>query len=174
MGKSKKGERLDSFTDRLMKIRHFIEYRIDDDWKRSLVCGVFFLPNGLAMNIQQLRMLLGRCKSSINGSLQQLGYMAEPQSQGVNQEFVMRIPARSRDANELKKWTIRRIYGSAPEAVPPSPAFIIPIPIPWTSAVAVDTEAVHHTVEKKYPCPVKCRYKYYDMAYQSVSIQTEV
>jgi hypothetical protein len=29
-------------------------------------------------------------------------------------------------------------------------------------------------VEMKFPCPVKCRYKFRDMFYQSVSIQTEI
>jgi hypothetical protein len=173
-GKTKNGERVESFTDRLEKIRHYVEFRIEDSWKRSLVCGVFFLQNGLALNIQRLRFLLGRCKSAINGSLQVLGYEVEPVSPNCgNQDFLMRIPSFIRTGHELKKWTIRRIPEPSGDYSLPAQAFVIPLPIPGMAPAAVDTQFVENSVQKKYPCPVKCRYKYYDLSYRSVSIQTE-
>jgi hypothetical protein len=75
---------------------------------------------------------------------------------------------------ELKKWTIRRTsIADPPPALPP--AFIVPLPtirpVPPPPEAATDIEAVVH---RKFPCPVKVRYKYREILYQSVSIQTEV
>lgn len=106
--KSPKGKRLDSFTEKLNKIKKFIEKGDGEDWKRSIVCGIFFseLPNFLAIQIQQFKMLVGKCKSSINGSFQQLGYVAQPQ---LEQEFLSKkIPIQFRKVTDFKKWSIRQ------------------------------------------------------------------
>jgi hypothetical protein len=50
-GKSRKGTRSDTFQYCLGKIRQFVDHNEHDSWKRSLVCGVFFLPDSLALNI---------------------------------------------------------------------------------------------------------------------------
>lgn len=106
--KSPKGKRLDSFNEKLNKIKKFIEKGDGEDWKRSIVCGIFFsdLPNFLAIQIQQFKMLVGKCKSSINGSFQQLGYVAQPQ---LEQEFLSKkIPLQFRNVTDFKKWSIRQ------------------------------------------------------------------
>jgi hypothetical protein len=181
LGKSKKGERLGAFSERLRKIRHFVDRGDEDDWKRSLVCGVFFLPTGFAIHIQQLRILLGRCKSSINGSLQQLQCQVDYPSETVHPELLAKIPPSSRDMSELKKLTIRRT--TMPDESP-EPQFIVPVPpvklpppppppplsLPGPFPLGVPETVIH----RKFPCPVKVRYKYRDIQYQSVSIQTEV
>jgi hypothetical protein len=166
-GRSRKGERLDIFNDRLATIRRFVERHDDDDWKRALVCGVFFLPDSLALNIQQLRVLVGKCKSSINGSLQQLGYRAVPPGLEAEQQFLTRIPQQCRDLTDLKKWTVRKT------AAEKNATFLVPLPIVTKSPVNVETEAVAAAARRQFPCPVKCRYKYLDIIHRSVSIQTE-
>jgi hypothetical protein len=175
IGKSRKGERLDVFTDRLNQVRAFIERNDEDQWKRSLVCGVFFLRDSLALNIQQLRTLLGKCKSSINGSLQRLGYSALLPGHEAEQEFLSRIPSHCQEPSDLKRWTIRKVASivSTPKA-PPAPALVIPLPLSWRDRVNVETEAVQEIVRRTFPCPVKCRYKYLDIIHRSVSIQTEI
>lgn len=122
VNKSKKGERRESFINTLKIIRSYIERNDADDWKRSLVCGVIFLngensifsqikvlSSAVAINIQQLRVLLGKCKSSINGSLQQLGYQSLPASPigKLYEEVIRKVPYFQKDINELKKWTFR-------------------------------------------------------------------
>ena len=169
VGKSRKGERLDAFTHRLSKIRQFVQRNDENDWRRCLLCGVFFLKDALAINIQQLKLLLGKCKSSINGSLQQLGYVAQTQTHGIEKELISRIPLNARDMNELKKWTVRRSKEAQPE-----PTFMIQIPSNLTRKPEQvrKAEEVQAFVHAHYPCPVKCRYKYYDILHQSVSVQT--
>jgi hypothetical protein len=148
-GKSAKGERLDAFSYRLGKIREFIERNDQSKWQRSLVCGVFFLREGMALNIRQLRLLLGKCKSSINGSLQQMGYTAKPQLHSSAGSFLRTIP----DGLELdlKNWTIRM------KSDPPEP-FIVPLPVVTEEpSRAEDVEPAN-----RIPCPVKWRYKFWD------------
>ena len=174
IAKSRKGERLDMFLNRLNKIKNFIERGDCNDWRRSVVCGIFFLDSALAIQIQQLRIMLGRCKSSINGSLQQLGYSAQTQLNDVEQQLAHFIPVQYREAADIKKWTLRKNVRleSKPSIQQKRSTFIIPIPDIYISKPEISTEA-KKIVKKNYPCPVKCRYKYYDIVYQSVSIQTE-
>jgi hypothetical protein len=163
--KSRRAERLDTFKERISSVRDFVERNDDDVWKRSLVCGLFFLRNSLAVNIQQLRILFGKCKSLINGSLQHLGYSAEPITPEECEELVSRLPGQITDAFELKKWSMRKRAAEQPET------FVVPLPMRWRAGV--ETEAVEAIV-RQFPCPIKCRYKYLDIIQRSVSIQTEV
>ncbi|OHS99603.1 hypothetical protein TRFO_33891 [Tritrichomonas foetus] len=191
VGKSRKGERLDTFLDKLNKIKMFIEKGDENDWKRSIVCGVFFLDSALAIQIQQLRMLLGRCKSSINGSLQALGYSAQSNIQSLEQKFLKMIPMQFRDASDLKKWTIRKNINETKNEMAKNinidygngrttnktieskkTTFLIELPDIWKPKPDTATE-VKKIVQKKYPCHVKCRYKFYELIHHSVSIQTE-
>jgi hypothetical protein len=174
-GKSKKGERLDTFLDQLKQIRHFVERAADpDNWKRSMVCGIFFLGDGFAINIQQLRILIGRCKSSINGSLQQLGCSTEIQSSSVHPELLVKIPPSFRDVNELKKWTIRRHAAPSLDLMAGA-RFVIPLPPSWTPAIPspmISPDPLQTPVSGNLPCPVKCRYKYHEMCETAV-VQVE-
>lgn len=182
--KSRKGERLDSFVAKLKEIRMFIEKGDNDDWKRSLVCGIIFLEKSLAINIFHFRILLGKCKSSINGSLQQLGYVAIPSGRDFGQEILMKIPLFKKDPGELKKWTIRENQ-SGVERIKKQSVFLIelpkkkavvkmPEPVIEQLPQPLKAEDIQKIVKTAYPCPIKCRYKFYDTIYRSVSIQTEV
>ena len=152
--KSKKGERLESFLLNMKQIRCYIERGDQNDWKRSIVCGIVFLSNSIAINIQQLRLLFGKCKSSINGSLQQLGYSALPPGKDLSPEFLYRIPFFRKNSSELKKWTIREIMQKT--YIKPK-LFIIPLPnIP----VKPETETIKKIVETSFPCPAKFRHKF--------------
>lgn len=142
LGKSRKGERLDLFVSRVRKIHSFVERGDGNEWKRSLVCGIFFMQNALAINIQQLRLLMNKCKSSINGALLQLGYSVQPQISTVSSDLASAVPPNYRDVYELKKWTIR---------------------------VRAQQESTLY--DSRYPCPAKFRYKYYDIVRQALSGQ---
>ncbi|OHT11656.1 hypothetical protein TRFO_03864 [Tritrichomonas foetus] len=240
IAKSKRGERIEVFVNRLKTIRDYINRDVNDQWKRILVCGIMFLNNALGINIQQLRLMMGKCKSSINGSLQQLGYMAKPSTHEIDQEITKKVPLLKDDHFELKKWTIR--YGAFPEEkekiriekhIPnknnsrnanknvnqnvmnsfnnnliesiqtqninilnphqnmlqtqiliqnqaPQQIFNVkPIQLPAMEPIAsqpsspISAQEVIRAVNNHFPCPAKCRHKFYDLIHCSISIQTE-
>ena len=157
--KSKKGERLELLNKRLNHIKSFIEKPDGNEWKRGIVCGIFFLKNSLAINIQALRTLLGKCKSSINGSLQQLGYIARPQTTEFTSELTQKIPLSFRHIAEINKWTMR--VRQTPEQTSYQEPFIIELPESYL--LPKTPETVSQMIQKNFPCPVKCRYKIYDI-----------
>jgi hypothetical protein len=189
MNKSKKGERLEAFVRRLMKVRSFIERGDNDDWKRGLVCGIIFLENSLAIHIQQFRLLLGKCKSSINGSLQAIGFVANPQGGPIEKELYYKVPIFQRERSDIKKWTVR--YCKAPinpfgRKVPPLPKVELPknqfISMPQKSQTDfkpkpdienVGTEPTNPRSVPRFMVPIKFRYKFYNLLHQNISIQTD-
>jgi hypothetical protein len=78
IAQSRRGERVNVFIQRLKVIRSFIGRELSAQWKRSTVSGILFLSSALIINIQQLRIILRKCKLSINGSLQQLSSVSKP------------------------------------------------------------------------------------------------
>jgi hypothetical protein len=80
-----------------------------DDLSRSLVCGLVWLSDGIAVNIQQLKLLSSKCKSSINGSFGQLGYLPIPSGADAAGELIQKFPFMKDQFTELSQWTIRQL-----------------------------------------------------------------
>ena len=78
-----------------------------NDFKRSLVCGIVWLKNGIAINTHQLSILINKCKSSINGSFQSLGYGTIPTGCGTSNELITTFPFMRTNFAELRQWTMR-------------------------------------------------------------------
>ena len=183
-GKSRKGERRETFINALHIIRNFIEKGDSNDWKRGVVCGIVFLEKTIAINIQQLRLLLGKCKSSINGSLQQLGFSSLPPGREMFEEFLRKVPCFQKESTELKKWTLREcgkcLFNHSMSfqnlsSQNLSKVFICPLPMvnrrvnnclpvpvvnTQNTQQKINAEVVQKIVRDKFPCPAKFRYKY--------------
>ena len=97
-----------SFEDILQLIRNFAEKKDSGDWKRFIVCGVCWNGNILAVNTRQLKFLLNKCRSSINTSLQRLGYIVN-KSLSANLWVILSpmIPFINKSISELRQWSIR-------------------------------------------------------------------
>jgi hypothetical protein len=171
IAKSRRGERIDVFVERLKAIRSFINKDPATQWKRSLVCGVIFLKTALAINIQQLKTFIGKCKSSINGSLQHLSYISKPATHAIDEEIIRLIPLLSTDRSEMKKWTVR--IGTFPDEENPI-EIREETGIETQSAAPPEAEEVQKIVQWAFPCPAKCRHKFQDILYCTAAIQTEM
>lgn len=191
--KSKKGERLEAFVKRLKKIRAFIERGDNDDWKRSLVCGIIFMNKSIAIHIQQFRLLLGKCKSSINGSLQQIGFIAHPQGGPIDEELLEKIPIFKKEHSEIKKWTVRDSTAKinplsnenstsesneaneeddkSTNTEEEEPKEIQPQPI--TEADVVKFNKIRTITRPLYNVPIKFRMKYLGLIRTPLPIQTD-
>jgi hypothetical protein len=105
--RNKRNTRIDSFEEIIDAIELFENSDDDDKWKRCLVCGFVRLTDAIAVNTNQLRRLVFKCRSSINGSLKGLGYDLIGSRPESLEELLQRIPALRLNTCELKQWTIR-------------------------------------------------------------------
>ena len=113
--RNRRGKRLETFSDMLNAIKVFCIRNDEDDWKRCLVCGVCWLPMGLAINTRQLSMLIDKCKSSINGSLQKMGYGTIQSRSESSNALSDVIPVLKKNFNELREWSIRQFIAVTPQ-----------------------------------------------------------
>lgn len=104
------------FSASLDLIKDFCVRNDDDDWKRGLVCGIFWLNKEIAVNNSQFSILIDENKSSINNSFQKLGYsLFKDRIKSINL-LTEKIPFFKDNYRELKDWTVRHF-----EAATPSP-----------------------------------------------------
>jgi hypothetical protein len=107
----------ESFDAMLEAIREFAERDDENDWRRFLVCGLCWMDNAIAINTRQLRLLISKCKSSINGSLQKMGYATNASHTNSWKAIFPHIPLLKDHFSELRQWTIRSAAGAAPAPV---------------------------------------------------------
>jgi hypothetical protein len=95
----RRNHRLATFIDLLTAILSYCRRAEADTCKRCLVCGIFPIADGFAVNTQQLTQLLNRSKSSINGMFALMGYSAVTVPQNAPSELPT-LPT----PDELRKW----------------------------------------------------------------------
>ena len=94
-----------TFPAELETIRTYIESKSTGIEERSIIVGVAFQPTFLSVNIQRLKILLNRCKSSINKGFQQINYISEKSQ--VKSHVIKSIPLLTFHPEEIRQWTIR-------------------------------------------------------------------
>ena len=115
-----RNSRLETFDGILDTIRNFAERGDENDWRRFLVCGVCWMDNAIAINTRQLRLLVSKCKSSINGSLQKMGYSTNMSHSESWKILFPHIPLLKDHFSELRQWTIRYKGGNQTQSDPES------------------------------------------------------
>ena len=104
---SMKDRRLVSFSNEMATILKFLERDERCREQRCVLSGVAFAGPYICVNTRQLTSFLGRCKSSINGSLQQLGYVAVRTKSKARACVLAVMPILANDPNLLRQWTVR-------------------------------------------------------------------
>lgn len=80
---------------------------------RSVVCGICWIGDDIALNICDFRNLIGRSKSSINGVFQKMGYESVTVKGKELSLLLTNLPILKSKMSECRKWTIRRVVGSS-------------------------------------------------------------
>jgi hypothetical protein len=91
----------------MTRLQEYIIRHDEDDWKRSLVCGIAWLGDTIAISTTQLRKLMGKCKSSVNNGFQSIGFIPAPMSADCAEQLTCAIPLMREDLRETRKWTVR-------------------------------------------------------------------
>ncbi|OHT15830.1 hypothetical protein TRFO_42256 [Tritrichomonas foetus] len=102
-----KESRIVSFHKELLNVRSFIERREEGIEERSIVSGVCFAGRFICVNTRQLKCFLGRCKSSINGCFQQLGYVALKTKTKARNCILSVMHTLVNNQGNLRQWTVR-------------------------------------------------------------------
>lgn len=113
--RNQRNKRLENFSEMLNTIKAYAVRGDENDWKRCLVCGVVWLTSGIAINTRQLRILINKCKSSINGSLHRMGYSTVMSRGDTSSQLVDMIPILRNNFSELRQWTVRQTNVSTPQ-----------------------------------------------------------
>jgi hypothetical protein len=99
--------RSSSFLQDLMLIITFVERRPEDRELRAHVTGVLRMPPFLCINTRVLKNLIHRCKSSINNSLQGLGYTTVKGKTTGDSSVLAEIATFLQCSPSSKQWTVR-------------------------------------------------------------------
>jgi hypothetical protein len=110
-------QRIRTFLKVMDNIRGYCESHVDESWLRYLVCGICWMSTGdIAVNTHQLRLLIGKSKSTINGVLAKMGYTTS--DLGGN-ALIEKIPMLASCPRQLRQWTTRRKPDNRTEAQEP-------------------------------------------------------
>jgi hypothetical protein len=118
--KNRRNRSLQTFGEIIDAVKRFVIQHDEDDWKRALVCGICWSDSTIGLNTRQLRLLISKCKSSINGCFQLLGYGIMASGGDCNTEIVKILPILKDNFTELRQWTLR-YTGQPTPFVSPAP-----------------------------------------------------
>ena len=96
-----------SFSQEISSVIKYIDSSPNSRENRCAVAGLAIAGPFIAVNTRQLMSFLGRCKSSINGSLQNLGYQSLRSKTKARECVLSILPSFEKDASLLRQWTVR-------------------------------------------------------------------
>jgi hypothetical protein len=118
--KNRRNKSNETFYEVLESLRRYVLKDSPDGNMRGLVCGILWLERGIAINTHQLSIVTNKCKSSLNGSFQSLGYGTIPSGADVGPQIVRVFPFMKGQFALLRQWTIRQRIDDA-QAMTPVP-----------------------------------------------------
>ena len=104
---SSKDRRIVTFRKELQLVRNYLERSDENQEARCILTGVCFAGPIVCVNTRQLKSFLSRCKSSINGSFQQLGYVALRTKSKARNCVLSTLPSLQNQQIILRQWTVR-------------------------------------------------------------------
>jgi hypothetical protein len=104
---SVKDRRLVSFSNEIQAVLEFTEKNEAYRENKCVLIGAAFAGPFICVNTRQLKTFLGRCKSSINGSFQQLGYVALRTKSKARNCVLSVLPSLAKESNLLRRWSVR-------------------------------------------------------------------
>lgn len=115
-----RNHRIDTLKDLFNSIREYCEHDNDETekWKRYLVCGICWFNQYVAINTKQLRLLISKSKSSINGALLKMGYKTCSLRGEQASLLFQKIPFLFEHYREFRQWSIRKLYTCGSEEMP--------------------------------------------------------
>ena len=96
-----------TFSQEIQSIINFVERRFEGREVRAINAGFMFNGIFICINTRILKNFISRCKSSINSSLQQLGYTSLKTKAKAQECLAASIPCLANDPETARQWTVR-------------------------------------------------------------------
>ena len=134
-----------TFQQEIKNIVQFVERSKEGREERALAAGLVYTGTYFCVNTQQLKKLIGRCKSSINSGFQQMGFLSVKMKTRARSCLFSALPSLANDASGARQWTVRSyppaVFGMKQGMVPLSPVpVIVPAVMPSVPQVVVVPE----------------------------------
>ena len=121
VNKNQRNQRLSSFKKCIDAVKSFAIRGDCNDAVRCYVCGIIWINDAIAVNTHYLKHLIGKCKSSINGSLQKMGYNNNMSRSESANTILQMFPSLKESGDEIRKWSVRRFGPPSKPVVQKSP-----------------------------------------------------
>ena len=95
------------FQKEIQSVLEYIESSPDARENRSIVTGLGFTGPFICVNTRQFKNLMGKCKSSINGCFQEIGYIAVKTKPKARAVILSVLPSLQGDPGAQRQWTVR-------------------------------------------------------------------
>ena len=107
MERSKKHKKVQDLQNCIQRIQDYCIQNDYEDKNRCFVCGIFWIEYGIAINIENLQILVRKCRSSINTTLRKMGYQLTEGRCDANTFFKKIIPNINLTRHEERLWSFR-------------------------------------------------------------------
>ena len=104
---AQKDKRLVQFPLELASVLAFIDRSPHGVEERSIAAGASFAGPFIAVNTRHLKHFIGRCKSSINGCFQLIGYPTVRVKAKARECVLACLPSLANEPAALRQWTVR-------------------------------------------------------------------
>ena len=96
-----------TFQQEIKNIIQFVERSKEGREERALAAGLVYTGTYFCVNTQQLKKLIGRCKSSINSGFQQMGFLSMKMKTRARSCLLAALPSLLNDTGSSRQWTVR-------------------------------------------------------------------
>jgi hypothetical protein len=110
--RNKRNLGMSTFVKHLGMIHSFVCRGDSCDALRGAACGIEFAPNAFLINTRQLKKLMVRSKSCMNGCFQKLGYGVCRPARELQSVFAQILPGCSEQAFTARQWCVRKANDS--------------------------------------------------------------
>lgn len=109
---------IEAFDKIISLIEHYVSKGNDDYINRSYACGYLCMTDSIATNINQLKKLIGRQKTTIDNGLKKIGCNVVRGAKEQANELINSFPSMKGNYELAKQWTIRKKDNTSSNAAP--------------------------------------------------------
>lgn len=104
--------RVEALEDTLDELKRFCLRGDEDDWKRCVAIGMFWIDDMFVINIRRLIYIIGKCKSSINGGVSKMGYVGSVAAVNDPIAAIKKFPGVRIEIIKQREWSVRKKEGA--------------------------------------------------------------